>query len=147
MKLEQFLYVRIAGIFCLILTQPAFAEKNQSDTGISINTKDTFAPVETRLKKIKNQPEESEKSISNIPQLSEIQLPKTSVKDLLAQEWNVESVSQILSVRCAYLNGLLTILVVLPKVDAPENITLAFHRIAVYGRRNDVRYNASSTIC
>ncbi|MEM7581174.1 MAG: ISKra4 family transposase, partial [Cyanobacteria bacterium P01_A01_bin.45] len=24
-------------------------------------------------------------------------------------QWNVESVSQILSVRCAYLNGLLTI--------------------------------------
>ena len=99
MKLEQFLYVRIAGIFCLILTQPAFAEKNQSDTGISINTKDTFAPVETRLKKIKNQLEEAEKSISNIPQLSEIQLPKTSVKDLLAQEKTTPAIIQINAVR------------------------------------------------
>ncbi len=34
-------------------------------------------------------------------------------------QWKAENVNQILSVRCAYLNGLLAILIFLPKWDAP----------------------------
>jgi hypothetical protein len=35
-------------------------------------------------------------------------------------QWNVESVYQILSLPCACLNGLLPILVFLPKLDPPK---------------------------
>ena len=64
LKLKQFCYAGILGIFYLVLYQPALAEEKQTKIDISKEK----ASVE----------EKTEKSISNILQLSEIQFSKTS---------------------------------------------------------------------
>ncbi|MEO0968309.1 MAG: TonB-dependent receptor [Cyanobacteria bacterium J06639_18] len=99
MKLRQFLYTSFASIFCLILIQPAFAEQNQLKTKTNIGTKDALASLKSKLKDTKNHLGKTEKSISNIPQLSEVKLPRRSAKDLLAQDTTNPTLIQINGVR------------------------------------------------
>lgn len=99
MKFRQFLYTSFASIFCLILIQPAFAEQNQLKTRTTTSKKDTLASLKSKLKYTKNHLEKTEKSISNIPQLSEVKLPKRSAKDLLAQNTKNPTLIQINGVR------------------------------------------------
>lgn len=87
LKLKQFLYAGIAGVFCLVLAQPALAEKKQTEKKIDVDKKETSVE------------EKTEKSISNILQLSEIQFPKTSAQDLLVQENTIPVIIQITGVR------------------------------------------------
>lgn len=65
LKLKQFLYAGITGVFCLVLSQSAFAEEKQTKIDISKGK----ASVE----------EKSEKSILNILQLNEIKFPKPAL--------------------------------------------------------------------
>ena len=85
MKLKQFWYAGILGIFYLVLSQPALAEEKQTKIDISKEK----ASVE----------EKTEKSISNILQLSEIQFPKTSASYLLTQENTTPAIVRITGIR------------------------------------------------
>lgn len=78
-------YAGILSIFYLALSQPALAEEKQTKIDID---KDK-ASVEQK----------TEKSTSNILQLGEIQLPKTSASYLLTQENTTPAIVQITGVR------------------------------------------------
>ena len=47
LKLRQFLYSGIVGIFCLLLSQPAFAEEKQTEKQIDIDTEETSVEEKT----------------------------------------------------------------------------------------------------
>ncbi|MCJ8279890.1 MAG: AMIN domain-containing protein [Rivularia sp. ALOHA_DT_140] len=83
MKLKQFWYAGILGIFYLTLSQAALATEKQT----KIDNQDKIS-VE----------EKAEKSISNILQLNQIQLPKTSASYLLTQENTTPAITQITDV-------------------------------------------------
>ncbi|GAA6615383.1 TonB-dependent receptor domain-containing protein [Scytonema sp. NUACC26] len=87
MKLKQFSYAGNACVFCLVFAQPGFAQQKQTQTEIS--KKDTLSSVT----------EKALTSISNIPQLSEIQFPKTSASDLLTQENTTPKVIKITGIK------------------------------------------------
>ncbi len=103
LKLKQFLYAGITGVFCLVLSQPAFAEEKQTKIDISKGK----ASVE----------EKTEKSILNILQLNEIKFPKTSADYLLTQENTTPAITQITGVRSQQTKTGLEVVLETPQGD------------------------------
>ena len=89
----KFWYAGILGIFYLALSQPALAEEKQT--------------IE----------EKTEKSISNILQLDEIQFPKTSASYLLTQENTTPAIIQITGVRSQQTSNGLEVVLETPQGD------------------------------
>ncbi len=122
MKLKQFVYLGIIGFVWLLGTQPVKAQREEKLTEVSAIARispDGFgtnqSPVDfgdepALLKqmlgsgmitpdKVKGEATKAEVLITNIPQLSDIPRPHTSVKDLLAQEQQNNEVQQVTGVR------------------------------------------------
>ncbi len=85
MKLKQFWYAGILGIFYLLLSQPALAEEKQTKVDIG--------------------KEKADRSVSNILQLSEFKRYKTNAAYLLTQENTTPAIIQITGVRLQQTNN------------------------------------------
>lgn len=108
MKLNQLWCRGILGIFYLVLSQPAFAEEKQIEHHNNIDTKETSVE------------EETEKSISNIPQLSEIKRYKTSASYLLTQENTTPGIIQITGVRLQQTDNSLEVILETPRGELSQ---------------------------
>ena len=89
MKLRQFVYLGIVGVICLQNIQPAKAQGEQKLTQDSKIAKDTVSQQLIQTKPY----------TTKIPQLSDIQLPSTTVRDWLVQETQQSKVMQVTGVR------------------------------------------------
>ncbi|MBC1313572.1 TonB-dependent receptor [Trichormus variabilis PNB] len=99
MKLNQYIYLGIASTICLLITQKANAQEKP------INTKDIGL-------------------ITNIPQLSDIQRPATSVKDWLAQSAPTPPQIKITGVRINRTDDNFELILETPdgEISAPETL-------------------------
>ena len=98
MKLK-FWYAGILSLFYLTLSQSVLAQEKQIDKQINLDKEENSVE------------EKTEKSISNILQLDEIQFPKTSASYLLTQENTTPAIIQITGVRSQQTsNGLEVVL-------------------------------------
>ncbi|MEM1395628.1 MAG: TonB-dependent receptor plug domain-containing protein, partial [Cyanobacteria bacterium P01_H01_bin.150] len=104
MKLKKFWYAGILGIFYLTLSQTALATEKQT----KIDNQDKILVKE-----------KAEKSISNILQLNQIQLPKTSASYLLTQENTTPAITQITDVTARQTTNGLEIVLGTNKGDLP----------------------------
>ena len=89
------------------------AEANKLATSVPTWKNIEFALSTTVITKLSNYVQLVQEQSSR--QLSRLEQGLKS----LGRAWNAESVNQVLSNRCAYLNGLLAIRVFLPNWDAP----------------------------
>ena len=103
MKLKQFWYAGILGIFYLLLSQPAFAEEKQTKIDIG--------------------KEKADKSVSNILQLSEFKRYKTSAAYLLTQENTTPAIVQITGVRLQQTDNGLQVILETPQGDLSSPTT------------------------
>lgn len=78
MKLRHFSYLGIAGIICLLYSESVKAQEKENLVQINLNPENIVSQAETKAKV----------PLAQIPQISGIQLPHTSVKDWLAQQQN-----------------------------------------------------------
>ncbi|MBD2381982.1 AMIN domain-containing protein, partial [Trichormus variabilis FACHB-319] len=99
LKLNQYIYLGIASTICLLITQKANAQEKP------INTKDIGL-------------------ITNIPQLSDIQRPATSVKDWLAQSAPTPPQIKITGVRINRTDDNFELILETPdgEISAPETL-------------------------
>ena len=78
MKLRHFSYLGIAGIICLLCSESVQAQEKEKLVKIKLNPENIVSQAETK----------AEVPITQIPQISDIQRPHTTAKDLLAQQQN-----------------------------------------------------------
>ena len=104
----KFWYAGILGIFYLALSQPALAEEKQTKIDIDIDKASVEEKTENR---------------SNILQLSEIQLPKTSASYLLTQENTTPAIVQITGVRLQQTQTALEVVLETPQGDLSSPTT------------------------